>query len=282
MPVYLLRLLREGVEARPWLERHLVGPDLLDVVRELVAVHGDGAGVDATPLLDRRSDILERGLGVLTEDEIQGLFRCPSLLLQVQEWVLLDGGPYWDGVLSGSAASPLTPTLSPRRPQFAYLWSILSHVGVAAAAVAIVWFLFWIQTTPVVPTRATPMAISSADAVLPILAEQLDQKWAALRRAPDTDAILSDLQETCDALAAAPFPQLSESARASLRRDLARLRREIEAQRRLVAQGGDPWRARAAVESRVNILISTRWRDPGDLPDAEDDPEDLPSSDALE
>jgi hypothetical protein len=86
------------------------------------------------------------------------------------------------------------------------------------------------------------------------------------------------MEQTCATLAAAPLPQLSEPARAAVRRDLDRLRGEIERQRRLLGQGGDVWSVRAAVESRVNSLLAGRWRDPEDLPEAEGDPEDLPTS----
>jgi hypothetical protein len=287
MPVHLFRLLDEGVEVRPWLERQLVGPDLLEVVRELAALRDGGGAGDASAALPagRRGEVLEHGLSALTDDEVQALFRRPELLLQLQEWVLVDGGPYWDGVLSGCAAglAATPPPLAPPRPRppvrRSRVWAFVTHAGVAAAAAAVVWLL--VRPHPASPPREEGggIAAASADAVLPTLAEQIDRQWAAVRRREDTAAALREMRQTCEALLAAPLPQLSQPERAAVRHDLARLEREIESQRRALEQGGDRWRARAALDSRVNLLISRRWRDPQDLPDSDSDPDDLPGLD---
>jgi hypothetical protein len=280
MPPHLLGFLQEGVEVRPWLERHLVGPDLLAVVAELTAVGGREADADAGGLLvAHRTEVLERGLASLTDEEVQVLFRNPSLLLRLQEWVLVDGGPYWDGVLSGSATRPPAP-LPPRGPgrtRTFRLGSWVSHAAAAAAAAALVWLLGGHRPAPPPGDGGTEVAAAKpADAVLPALAARLDRRWAALRRQDDAAAALREMQQTCAALAALPLPQLSEPARAAVRHDLARLREEIEVQRHRLEQGGDVGRVRAAVESRVNALLWTRWRDPGDLPESDRDPDDLP------
>jgi hypothetical protein len=284
MPPHLFGLLQEGIEVRPWLERQLVGPDLLDVVRELAALHGSEAEAGAEAVLEaRRPEILERGLAALTDEEVQALFSGPSALLRVQEWVLVEGGPYWDGVLSGLAALPPAPLPVPttrKRPARGRLrpWTFASHAAAAAAAAAVVWLLVGTRSASVPGDGSTEVtAATPADAVLPTLAEGLDRRWSAVRRRDDAGAALREMQQTCAALAAAPLPQLSESARAAVRHDLARLQQEIEAQRRALEQGGDVWRVRAAVESRLNALLSTRWRDPEDLPESGSDPDDLPA-----
>ncbi len=104
MPTPLLALLDDEASVRAWLEIQLVGPRLLEVVRDLTQLTSErtGDGAASATLTSYQGAILERGLAALTDEEIQVLFRNPSLLLRVQEWVLVDGGPYWDGVLSGA------------------------------------------------------------------------------------------------------------------------------------------------------------------------------------
>jgi hypothetical protein len=286
MPPHLLGLLQEGVEVRPWLERHLVGPDLLAVVGELAAVSGREADADAGGLLvAQRTEILEHGLASLTDEEVQVLFRNPALLLRLQEWVLVDGGPYWDGVLSGSANRVLVPPSPvpklPARPGLSRLWAVASHAGIAAMAAALMWFLIVPRPPTEHPTAKEDIAAAPPDLLLSTLARQLDEKLSAARRGPDALAALQQMHDTCATLAAAPLPQLSDSARAAVRRDLSWLQTQIAAQRRILEQGAEVWQVRSTVESRVHSLVSTRWRDPVDLPDATQDPDDLPSEDTF-
>ncbi len=287
MSIHLLGLLDGEVAVRPWLERQLTGPDLLDVVRELTALHGAGDGRPSF-LEARRAAILEQGLTGLSDEEIETLFRNPSSLPRLQELVLQDGGPYWDGVLSGAASHSL-PTPSPRppvrraRPRYLRTTSLVTHLAAAAAAALLVWLLAGTRPPPATP-RGEPQLTeaASADAVLPTVAEQIDRKWSAVRRQADADAALREMEQTCEQLALAPLPQLSEPARATLRHDLAQLTQLIESQRITLEKGGDSLRARAVVECRVNTLISTRWRNPGDLPDSAADPDDLPPASITE
>jgi hypothetical protein len=286
MSAHLLSLLQEGIEVRPWLERQLVGSDLLNIVRELTAVHGPET--DAGPvwglLTRRRPEILERGLAALTDEEVQAVFRSPSSLLRLQEWVLTDGGPYWDGVLTGSAAAPYAPLPLPTPPFLARarsfpLWYLVSHIGVAAAAAILVWFLAGNKPVSMPATGSVDLAATTpADAVLPTLAAQIDHRWSELRRQADAASALWEIQQTCAVLAATPLPQLSDPARAAVQHDLDQLRREIERQRRVLERGGDLRKVRAAVEYRVDSLLSARWRDPADLPESDRDPDDLPPS----
>jgi hypothetical protein len=287
MPIHLLDLLREGIEVRPWLERQLVGPDLLDLVRELTVLHGNAAGPDAGAVFQEqhRSEILQRGLAALSEEQLQRLFRNPALLLQLQEWVLVDGGPYWDGVLSGSATLPIAaPSLVPRtsaRPRSFRLWPFASHAGVAAAAAALVWLVVAPKPVRDVVEQKVDLAAAPADLLLPTLGRQMDEQLCAARHEQEALTALQEMQTTCATLAEAPLSQLSESARTAVRRDLAWLQKEIESQRRRLEQGAEVWQVRATVESRVHSLVATCWRDPSDLPDLGQDPDDLPPASAF-
>ncbi len=90
-----------------WLEGHLAGLDLAALVAELEAVHGPPG--EAFPLErvlgDRREAVRARGLEELPRDRLRTLLRQPRLLLELQEWLLIEGGPYWQR-LASDAASP--------------------------------------------------------------------------------------------------------------------------------------------------------------------------------
>ncbi|MCX7423927.1 MAG: hypothetical protein NT013_30955 [Planctomycetia bacterium] len=83
-----------------WLEHHLIGLELGEVVAELEAVHGPAR----TPTtLDEvcGSDlpkVLEQGLTALPREQLRRLLKQPGLLLELQERVLIDGGTYWNSL----------------------------------------------------------------------------------------------------------------------------------------------------------------------------------------
>jgi hypothetical protein len=99
MNLRVLGLPENPDELAPWLDRHLVGSDLAALVAELEAVHSGAAGGSAPGLdsirSDQLSDVLQRGLRVLPRSTLGLLLRNPRLLLEIQEQVLIQGGPYW-------------------------------------------------------------------------------------------------------------------------------------------------------------------------------------------
>jgi hypothetical protein len=280
MSAPVLELLTEGVALRPWLERQLVGPDLLEVVEELTAIQGktEPAGPAMELLTERRSTILAAGLSALSDREVEMLYQSPSVLLRLQEWVLLAGGPYWNGVLSQTLARP-GPPASRKSPR---LWSrLFSHAVAAAAAVAATLFVVhWSRRSPT-PPEERPSAFATARApaedMLTLLRGRIDQEWSGLRRQHDTRAVLDRMERLCAELHAGEYGQLSASACEGVCRDLDRLARQIAAQRARLNHDDDLL-VRAQVESAVNALVVRRWRDPGDLPDTFSDPEDLPGT----
>lgn len=89
-----------------WLEGHLLGLELGDLVVELTAL-GERVGhrdpLHRPPELDELLGddfpaVLEEGLSVLSLETLEELLRYPSLLLKLQERVLLEGGLYWQRV----------------------------------------------------------------------------------------------------------------------------------------------------------------------------------------
>jgi hypothetical protein len=147
-----------------WLEKHLVGLDLHALVAELTAVHGNESpgGSLREVLGPRLGTVLENGLRGLPRDTLRALLRRPALLLELQDAVLTEGGPYWDAVppatpevdalvsrgamrlsqLSGPIATPAKPI---QRAWYLEPWFVSAST---AAAVLIAVFLVGRTTKP--------------------------------------------------------------------------------------------------------------------------------------
>lgn len=79
-----------------WLEQHLVGLRLRDVIDELRLLPGS----TSTPLQDllnqnQLSQVRQGGLSALPMNQIRGLLGSPESLLELQEEILINGGEYW-------------------------------------------------------------------------------------------------------------------------------------------------------------------------------------------
>src|SRR4051794_23301158 len=97
MTVELLEI-PDDTQALPrWLENQLVGTDLAALVAQLEAVHGAStAGTSLDEVLGgSRASVLRDGLGGLKSDQLRKLLVNSRLLLDLQEALLLEGGPYW-------------------------------------------------------------------------------------------------------------------------------------------------------------------------------------------
>jgi hypothetical protein len=95
----------DEAELPAWLERQVVGERLGALVAELEAIHGPPARTASLDqaLGDRRDAVLRDGLSSLPPDRLGLLLRQPRLLLQLQELVLVSGGPHWETL---AAAQP--------------------------------------------------------------------------------------------------------------------------------------------------------------------------------
>lgn len=92
----------EHRELAGWLERQLAGMELPRLVAELLVVHGSENKRTTLPRdLDVYLDsILQSGLSGLPDKVLCQLLQNPKLLLDLQEKVLIEGGPYWDNLLA--------------------------------------------------------------------------------------------------------------------------------------------------------------------------------------
>jgi hypothetical protein len=139
-----------------WLERRLVGPDLAALVAELSAVHGSAGSPGPAGLLDEyREAILARGLGALPAAAVGQLLRRPAALLDLQELVLAEGGPYWQRLAAQSAAFAESADRGRRR-----LEAILDADGPAGVAEL---------RRPAVPWYRRPWVVSLATAAAVLL-----------------------------------------------------------------------------------------------------------------
>src|SRR5262249_32315149 len=82
-----------------WLEGHLLGLDLQQLVAELQVMKDAGAtpetGALTEVLGDKMPDVLQSGLRPLAKNQLSRLLAEPSLLLELQTLVLEQGGAYW-------------------------------------------------------------------------------------------------------------------------------------------------------------------------------------------
>ncbi|MEZ6034992.1 MAG: hypothetical protein R3C17_18010 [Planctomycetaceae bacterium] len=96
MTILITTIPDEPREWAGWLEQHLVGLRLRDLVAEFRLLPGTVAK-PLNELLDRDSltALRSEGLSALSADQLRTLFNAPDSLLELQEDVLLHGGDYW-------------------------------------------------------------------------------------------------------------------------------------------------------------------------------------------
>ena len=99
MKLMALEIPDDAAALAGWLEGHLVGLELAALVAELEAVHAHDQK-QPEPSLDQvlgnsRAAVQSRGLEALPLDQVKVLLQHPRLLLELQERLLVEGGPYW-------------------------------------------------------------------------------------------------------------------------------------------------------------------------------------------
>ncbi|HJZ58998.1 MAG TPA: hypothetical protein VKE74_28905, partial [Gemmataceae bacterium] len=124
-----MTLLTTGIPDDPaelpgWLERRLVAPDFGRFVAELAAAHPERPG-DRVPVLlvleEWYRTALADGLRAVPVRVLRELLRRPSALVELQEAVLTDGGPYWEALVEESA--DLTPGFERGRARLEAMFS---------------------------------------------------------------------------------------------------------------------------------------------------------------
>lgn len=159
-------------ELADWLESQLLGEQLRALVAELMAMHPSDGQQDSLQEVigGSRADLLDNGLGALSREQMLCLLRQPTLLLDLQECVLVEGGSYWQQKLDGGASrgtqvdkhwrlleQALTPeplaTVAPRSPWYQRpLWVSLATAAAVLIAVFAGQHLMSPAVQPSIPT----------------------------------------------------------------------------------------------------------------------------------
>lgn len=88
----------ETSQLAEWLEAHLVGIELQDLIANLLAFKPEA--VDSKVTLEEICGeqlpiVLHNGLGELSREQLSQLINNPGLLLELQEQIVVQGGDYW-------------------------------------------------------------------------------------------------------------------------------------------------------------------------------------------
>lgn len=98
MPLHFLDIPDDAARLTNWLEVHLTGDSLGELVAELLSVHPEQSQSQATldqTIGPKLSSVMSKGLSALSEPEVRKLIRNPHLLLDLQERIFIEGGDYW-------------------------------------------------------------------------------------------------------------------------------------------------------------------------------------------
>lgn len=223
-----------------WLEGQLLGPDLGTLVAELeLILDSNLEGPSLVDLLgERLSAVCTRGLTALNADQIRSLLRHPKRLLDLQEWILIEGGDYWSRYLDTAGTRALTAQhwaqLQPRLASSSAIEITAARhdvpsrrrwiglvIGTLAGGVMLGLGIrlqrpngdAWGWNRPGVLTAN----VTGGEYLLRLATAA--EEWFARPR--DTSASLeqqlADFRRSCDALQAAPLTQLLPAERAWLR-----------------------------------------------------------------
>lgn len=98
-----------------WLEQHLIGLSLRDLMDELRLLPNATLKPLHSLLNEKQlAGIRQYGLSVLSIDQIRALFSSPESLLELQEDVLINGGDYWTSLQTSAEVQDATDRVKKR------------------------------------------------------------------------------------------------------------------------------------------------------------------------
>lgn len=282
MTLIVTTIPEDGAQLAGWLERQLIGLDLARLVAELSAVHRarPTASKRVTDVLAGHLDqIYESGLSKVPRPLLRQLLVNPTLLLELQELVMLHGGPFWDSrpgadakmeahVAQGRQRLNLTvrpappPLTVPHQPWYRQTW----FVSLATAAAVLLLVSGWnqLRTPRVVPAVATwgwdrPGALpaeGNASAYLGKLADAADE-WFKKRpeTAPELARRLNQMRQGCSTLLLAKHEPLSEEDRKWLKDRCRKWATRFDQQLADLEAGKEVTEVRDATDATVRQLI---------------------------
>lgn len=260
-----------------WLERHIVGDALGELIAELNAAHSpveSRSQTVADVLGHELVAVLERGLSVLGEPKLRSLIRWPWVLRELQQSVLLEGGDFWRRLPQTSLEAErerIWKCLGVESVEHAVRVHSLTkeshasrvrHTTVVLVAAAILMAIglwqFWPRTESWGWNR--PGAFASdvrADQYLRRLADLANEYFAQPRDTPQQlERTLTDFRRSCDVLLAAKHEPLSETDRAWLRERCQVWSKKFDDQLAELHRTGDTVTIRAAADETVTKLLT--------------------------
>jgi hypothetical protein len=277
-----------------WLEAKLLGLELGELVAELAAVHPASANAAAS-LEDVLGDQLERvlvgGLKTLQPDTLKQLLVRPLLLLELQERVCIEGGPYWERIgqavpeveelvergwqglgekLAGGESlpeeEPATIPLPRRVSWFARPW-VVSLATAAAVLLGVFVYQHYVPTEPQgTPTAwgwnrpdALPQNVPAHE-YLNKLADEADEWFRQRREGGDAVLLaqrLAELREGCAVLILSEHDPLPVKTRDELLKRCRNWAKQFNDQLAKLEAGANPDEVRKQTDETVETLI--KW-----------------------
>jgi len=271
-----------------WLEGHLLGLQLADLVAGFEAVHGDD--VEHLSLEEVCGDqlpaILKSGLTVLKTEQLRQLLRNPRLLLDLQERILINGDVYWNSIpiimnqeleeVSEKTWNQLIPQIgldadTAKKPvvlQNLIPWySRPSIVSLVTAATVLIAVWGWNQIVP--PHPVPPVVVSwgwdrpgaipadvDAATYLTNLADAAND-W--FKKRPNDSAALArriaQFRQGCSTLILSDHKPLTKEDREWLIERCQGWASKLDTQLAAVEAGEDILKVRAAVDETISKLI---------------------------
>lgn len=157
MSLLILNMPTESSQMIAWLERHVTGLNLLQLVNELTAIHQPASRVRLTEVCgDQLADVLLKGLSVLSSAQISQLLLHPETLLELQDEAFVHGSEYWSRLCaSGDAGLATSQTPQNVLTQL----KLLDGVTLPGAMT---------RTLPEHPMTSAPTAVAAAPAAQPV------------------------------------------------------------------------------------------------------------------
>ena len=277
MSIHLLEIPNEAAELALWLEGHLRGTELHELVTECHALHGtqdDDAPELSQVLSSQASTVLDNGLQCLSFEQLAQLVQHPELLFDLQDLVMIHGGPHWQTEESaGSEKSEaswqriqeaLAPTkpLPPEPPSKRLLPKIVAAMALGLI-VAVGYFATRPDPTPQVAWGwAKPGALDELDQLpAPEYLESLAKSaetW--FKKRPDTKAALvkriTEFRIGCDALIQAKHSPLKPEDRDWLVERCKVWSGKLDEHLAALESDADVGETRSAADEIINKLVT--------------------------
>lgn len=286
MRIAALEIPDDPIQLCTWLEQELLGLDLGALVAELTAVHGPTSGARASlkeVLGGRLALVLTDGLGALPPAALGQLLTQPRLLLELQELILIEGGPHWQHTnppppylaaslrhgqerlnqfLEVQGQRQEAVAAAPLRPRGGWLrWPGVA--GLVAAAAVLVLLVRHGNPPPADALAAwgwnrpgVRAAEGSAGEYLDRLADAAGE-WFQARpeNAADLAKRISEFREGCSLLIFSRHQPLAERDRQWLVERCRAWAKVLDAQLEALDGGGNPVQVRANVDETASAIV---------------------------